>query len=164
MSKAKLEWGPHQSNCFFNVFRRNFGDPDGFRRNYPGCADPRDGCKCNQCCQSNDDGAYFDVITGMKADLENTKNALTWTQKELKAAQDTIKVMRKTFKEDMGHSAYKRSQIANVIVQLRIELNEVKECCRDKLKEKAQSKKAASEAAFAALSASKYITLRLLMF
>ena len=70
-------------------------------------------------------------------------------------ASEAAKAALCASKDELGHCV-------DLIVQLRLELNEVKEYCR--YNDKSLSKKAASEAAKVALSASKFIKLRLLMF
>jgi hypothetical protein len=106
--------------------------------------------RCKLKCANCNAKMLFNEMTCVKADLETTKAMLKSTMNALE--------------EERQHNANKREHFAIAMSKMRSELDEVKECCRDKMKEKEELKQATSEAAKVALSASNYITLRLLMF
>jgi hypothetical protein len=87
----------------------------------------------------------FKQLECVKADLESTKETLQLTSEELYTTKEYLETVVDV---DGIHT----------------QLTKLTLCLKDELGEKALSKKAASEAAKAALSASKHITLRLLMF
>lgn len=93
----------------------------------------------------------FNQLECVKADLETTKVALEECKKE-------------RTDEKRRFSIAIAKMVQSEMRDVRTQLSALNLCLKEELGEKALEKKAASEAAKAALSASKFITLRLLMF
>lgn len=149
--------------------------------------------RCKLQCANCNCRMLFNQLECVKADLETTKetlqvtdDALCKTMEELDSTKETLRVTANELDETMEelHSVKcsleeckkerneeKRkftSAIAKMVQSemsdVRTQLSALNMFLKEELDEKALEKKAASEAAKAALSASKDITLRLLMF
>ena len=114
----------------------------------------------------------FNQLECVKADLETTKETLTITSVNL---DDTMVELGETrialeeCKKERNEEKRKFSAAIATMVQsemsdVRTQLTALNLCLKDELGEKSLAKAATSEAVKAALSASKFITLRLLMF
>jgi hypothetical protein len=121
--------------------------------------------RCISQCANCNYRMLFNQLECVKADLESTKETLQLTSEELHSTKEALE-------ECKAESAEEKRKFTGAIAKMveremgdvRTQLNALNLCLKDELGVKALSKKAASEAAKAALSASKHITLRLLMF
>lgn len=146
--------------------------------------------RCKLQCANCNCRMLFNQLECVKADLETTNetlrvtaNELDETMEELHSTKETLQVTANELDETMEelHSVKcsleecnaerneEKRKFASVIAKMvqsdvRTQLSALNLCLKEELGEKALEKKAASEAAKAALSASKDITLRLLMF
>jgi len=142
--------------------------------------------RCKFKCANCNNRFLFNKLECVEAELKTTKESLHATTKELdetkKVLQGTLNklrqkevqqcVLEKRFMEEkVGRDEEKRkfaTAIAGMVQRemcdVRGELAKLTLCLKDELCEKTLAEKASSEAAKAALSASKDITLRLLMF
>ena len=128
--------------------------------------------RCKLQCANCNCRMLFNQLECVKADLETTKETLNVTANELdetmqelhwtKCALEDSKKERNEEKRKFSAAIVKmvRSEMSDVCTQL----SALNLCLKDELGEKSLAKAAASEAAKAALSASKFIKLRLLMF
>jgi len=149
--------------------------------------------RCKLQCANCNCRMLFNQLECVKADLETTKetlqvtdDALCKTMEELDSTKEILQVTANELDETMEelHSVKcsleeckkerneeKRKFSAAIVKMVRSEMSDVRTqlsalnlFLKEDLGEKALEKKAASEAAKAALSASKFIKLRLLMF
>ena len=141
--------------------------------------------RCKLKCANCNCRMLFNQLECVKADLETTKETLQETKSELHSTKESLQETEdelhsvKCELEDTIGRAFTMSQLseekrkfATAIAKMvrsemsdvRTQLSVVNLCLKEELDEKALEKKAASEAAKAALSASNDITLRLLMF
>ena len=140
----------------------------------------------NRACANCNCRMLFNQLECVKADLETTKKTLQETKSELHSTKETLQVTANELDETMEelHSVKwelvernaerneEKRKFASAIAEMvqsemsdvRTQLSALNMCLKEELGEKSLAKKAASEAAKAALSASKDITLRLLMF
>ena len=107
----------------------------------------------------------FNQLECVKADLETTKETLQETEDELHSVKCALEEEKQQRNEEKRKFAGAIAvMVSSEIGDVRTQLTALNLCLKDELGEKALEKKAASEAAKAALSASKFIKLRLLMF
>jgi len=114
----------------------------------------------------------FNQLECVKADLETTKETLNITSVNLDDTMVELGETRIALEECKKERNEEKRKFASAIAKMvqsemsdvRTQLTALNLCLKDELGEKALEKKAASEAAKAALSASEFITLRLLMF
>jgi len=121
--------------------------------------------RCQLKCANCNCRMLFNELKCVKADLETTKETLKVTANDLdetKVALEECKKERTDEKRRFSIAIAKMVQ--SEMSDVRTQLSALNLCLKEELGEKALEKKAASEAAKAALSASKFITLRLLMF
>ena len=128
--------------------------------------------RCSLKCANCNCRMLFNQLECVKADLETTKETLTITSVNL---DDTMVELGETrialeeCKKERNEEKRKFSAAIAKMVQsemsdVRTQLTALNLCLKDELGEKSLAKAATSEAAKAALSASKFIKLRLLMF
>jgi hypothetical protein len=128
--------------------------------------------RCKLQCASCNCRMLFNQLECVKADLETTKETLNITSVNL---DDTMVELGETrialeeCKKERNEEKRKFSAAIATMVQsemsdVRTQLTALNLCLKDELGEKSLAKAATSEAAKAALSASKFIKLRLLMF
>jgi hypothetical protein len=121
--------------------------------------------RCQLRCANCSCRMLFNQLECVKADLESTKETLQLTSEELHSTKEALE-------ECKAESAEEKRKFTGAIAKMveremgdvRTQLNALKDGVPPFFVTMALSKKAASEAAKAALSASKHITLRLLMF
>jgi hypothetical protein len=121
--------------------------------------------RCQLQCANCNCRMLFKQLECVKADLESTKETLQLTSEELHSTKEALE-------ECKAESAEEKRKFTGAIAKMveremgdvRTQLNALKDGVPPFFVTMALSKKAASEAAKAALSASKHITLRLLMF
>ena len=121
--------------------------------------------RCQLKCANCNCRMLFNQLECVKADLETTKETLQVTANDLdetKLALEECKKERTDEKRRFSIAIAKMVQ--SEMSDVRTQLSALNLCLKEELGEKALEKKAASEAAKAALCASKFITLRLLMF
>lgn len=149
--------------------------------------------RCKLQCANCNCRMLFNQLKCVKADLETTKetlnvtaNELDETMVELGEMKETLNItsgylddtmtelgeMKVALEEEKQQSNEDKRKFAGAIAvmvsseigDVRTQLTALNLCLKDELGEKSLAKAATSEAAKAALSASNYITLRLLMF
>ena len=114
----------------------------------------------------------FNELKYVKADLETTKETLRVTANDLDETMVELGETKVALEEcKKRHTEEKRKftgaiakMVQSEMKDVRAQLSALNMCLKEELGEKALEKKAASEAAKAALCASKFIKLRLLMF
>ena len=128
--------------------------------------------RCSLKCANCNCRMLFNQLECVKADLETTKETLNITSVNL---DDTMvelcetRIALEECKKERNEEKRKFSVAIATMVQsemsdVRTQLTALNLCLKDELGEKSLAKAATSEAAKAALSASKFIKLRLLMF
>lgn len=138
--------------------RDEFGRCNAKTKN-PACAN----CNCRM---------LFNQLECVKVDLETTKETLEVTVKDLHETKEELHSAKVALEECKKERNEEKRQFASAIAKMvqsemsdvRTQLSALNLCLKDELGEKSLSKRSACEAAKAALSASKFITLRLLMF
>jgi len=114
----------------------------------------------------------FNQLECVKADLETTKETLNITSVNLDDTMVELCETRIALEECKKERNEEKRKFASAIAKMvqsemsdvRTQLTALNLCLKDELGEKSLAKAATSEAAKAALSASKFIKLRLLMF
>jgi hypothetical protein len=143
---------------YLNIYTGSLAVSQGFLA-------PRDEFgRCVQQCPNCNSRMLFNQLECVKVDLESTKETQQFTATELHSTKEALE-------ECKAESAEEKRRFAGAIAKMveremgdvRTQLNYIQNTF-GLHSEKALAKKAASEAAKAALSASKHITLRLLMF
>lgn len=121
--------------------------------------------RCQLKCANCNCRMLFNQLECVKADLETTKETLQETKDELHSVKSALEECNKERDEEKRRfSIAIAKMVESELSDVRTQLSALNLCLKEELGEKALEKKAASEAAKAALSASKFITLRLLMF
>ena len=139
--------------------------------------------RCKFKCANCNNRFLFNKLECVEAELKTTKETLKTTKESLEEkleeatqTQDASYILLheayRALEEEKQQSNEDKRKFAGAIAKMiqsemgdvRTQLTALNLCLKDELGEKAQSKKATSEAAKAALSASKFIKLRLLMF
>lgn len=142
--------------------------------------------RCSLKCANCNCRMLFNQLECVKADLETTKETLQETKSELHSTKEILQVtanergeameelysVKRALEECKKERNEEKRKFASAIAKMvqsemsdvRTQLSALNLCLKEELGEKALEKKAASEAAKAALSASNDITLRLLMF
>lgn len=117
--------------------------------------------RCQLKCANCNCRMLFNQLECVKADLETTRETLQDTKDELHSVKSALE---ERDEEKRRFSIAIAKMVECEMSDVRTQLSALNLCLKEELAEKALEKKAASEAAKAALSASNFITLRLLMF
>jgi len=128
--------------------------------------------RCKLKCANCNCRVLFNQLECVKADLETTKETLNITSGYLDDTMTELGEMKVTLEEEKKERNEEKRKFSAAIARMvqsemgdvRTQLTALNLCLKEELGEKALEKKAASEAAKAALCASNFITLRLLMF
>jgi hypothetical protein len=125
------------------------------RDSYGRCKDQCANCNCRM---------LFNQLECVKADLESTKETLQLTSEELHSTKEALEECKaESVEEKRKFTGAIAKMVEREMGDVRTQLNYIQNTF-GLHSEEALAEKAASEAAKAALSASKHITLRLLMF
>jgi hypothetical protein len=120
--------------------------------------------RCKDLCQNCNCRMLFNQLECVKADLESTKETLQLTSEELHLTKEALEECKaESAEEKRKFTGAIAKMVESEMSDVRTQLNYIQHTF-GLHSEKALAEKAASEAAKAALSASKFITLRLLMF
>ena len=128
--------------------------------------------RCQLKCANCNCRMLFNELKYVKADLESTKETLRVTANDLDETMAELGETKVALEECKKERTEEKRKFTGAIAKMvqsemrdvRTQLSALNMCLKEELGEKALEKKAASEAAKAALCASKFIKLRLLMF
>jgi hypothetical protein len=120
--------------------------------------------RCISQCANCNYRMFFNQLECVKADLASTKETLQLTSEELHSTKEALEEYKaESAEEKRKFTGAITKMVESEMSDVRTQLNYIQNTF-GLHSEKALAEKAASEAAKAALSASKFITLRLLMF